>query len=455
MKHYLNFIDGEWRDSESILTVYNPATGEPYATIALAGIDDAEQAMSAARKCVESGSMTKVRPAMRSGWMLKAAVAIRDIADDAALVLCRENGKTLADAKDEFLEAARYFEYYAGLADKIEGTSVPLGDGYINFTEYLPFGVSVQIVPWNFPVSICARSLAPALAAGNAVVVKSPELSPLAMTMLFNAILDAGFPSGALQLICGEGKEVGAHLVRHCLTDQIVFTGSVATGKRILADSASNVTPSVMELGGKSAAVVLENADLSNLIQSVKTGIYFNAGQVCSAMSRLVVHESRYEEIKRAVTELASSLSIGQGERQPDITPLISREQQTRVLQMIDKARDDGASVLTGGVAPDTNGFFVLPTVIEASPEMDIARQEIFGPVIVIMPFKSEQEAIGIANGTEFGLVAGGVETPFGGVGLSGFGREKGQEAIFGYVQTRSTTVRIAEAGRTDDSSAE
>lgn len=472
MMHYLNYIDGEWCDSEQALTVMNPGTAEAYATIAEATITDADRAMAAARRVVNQGLLSDVRPAVRTEWMLKAAAAIREMVDEGGLVACRENGKSLQDAKDEFLESARYFEYYAGMADKLEGTSIPLGKDYVDFTQYVPFGVSVQIVPWNFPVSICARSLAPALAAGNAVVIKSPEISPLAMTLLIKAIEKAGFPKGTINLLCGKGSVVGSHLVQHQGVDQIVFTGSVPTGQRILQDSAQRATPSVMELGGKSAAIALKDANLETLLKSVQVGIFFNAGQVCSAMSRLLIQKERYEEVKAAVVEMAKSLTIGQGESQPDITPLVSADQQARVLEMIEQAKADGANILTGGYAPYLSGYFVAPTVIEASPDMRIAQEEVFGPVLVITPFETEQEAIEIANGTDFGLVAGvfgeslnqtlrvaqqlrggqvfinewfagGIETPFGGVGLSGFGREKGQEAIYSYVQTRNIAIRL------------
>ncbi|NTU38452.1 aldehyde dehydrogenase family protein [Vibrio diabolicus] len=472
MMHYLNYIDGEWCDSEQALTVMNPGTAEAYATIAEATITDADRAMAAARRVVKQGLLSDVRPAVRTEWMLKAAAAIREMVDEGGLVACRENGKSLQDAKDEFLESARYFEYYAGMADKLEGTSIPLGKDYVDFTQYVPFGVSVQIVPWNFPVSICARSLAPALAAGNAVVIKSPEISPLAITLLIKAIEKAGFPKGTINLLCGKGSVVGSHLVQHQEVDQIVFTGSVPTGQRILKDSAQRATPSVMELGGKSAAIALKDANLETLLKSVQVGIFFNAGQVCSAMSRLLIQKERYEEVKAAVVEMAQGLTIGQGESQPDITPLVSADQQARVLEMIEQAKADGANILTGGYAPDLSGYFVAPTVIEATPDMRIAQEEVFGPVLVITPFETEQEAIEIANGTDFGLVAGvfgeslnqtlrvaqqlrggqvfinewfagGIETPFGGVGLSGFGREKGQEAIYSYVQTRNIAIRL------------
>lgn len=476
MMHYLNYIDGEWCNSEHSLMVMNPGTAEAYATIAEATIADADRAMAAARRVVKQGLLSDIRPAVRTEWMLKAAVAIREMVDEGGLVACRENGKSLQDAKDEFLESARYFEYYAGMADKLEGTSIPLGKDYVDFTQYVPFGVSVQIVPWNFPVSICARSLAPALAAGNAVVIKSPEISPLAMTLLIKAIEKAGFPKGTINLLCGKGSVVGSHLVQHQEVDQIVFTGSVPTGQRILKDSAQRATPSVMELGGKSAAIALKDVNLETLLKSVQVGIFFNAGQVCSAMSRLLIQKERYEEVKAAVVEMAQGLTIGQGESQPDLTPLVSADQQARVLEMIAQAKADGAKILTGGYAPDLSGYFIAPTVIEATPDMRIAQEEVFGPVLVVTSFETEQEAIEIANGTDFGLVAGvfgeklnqtlrvaqqlrggqvfinewfagGIETPFGGVGLSGFGREKGQEAIYSYVQTRNIAIRLQQDG--------
>ncbi|MFV0663080.1 aldehyde dehydrogenase family protein [Denitromonas sp.] len=472
--HWLNFIDGAWVDSERALTVDNPATAEPVASIALASTKDAERALDAARRCADSGSLSAARPAQRVQWLLRIAAEIRALTDEGAWVLCQENGKTLRDARDEFVEAARYFEYYAGIADKVEGISVPLGDDYVDFTHYEPMGVSVQIVPWNFPVSICARSLAPALAAGNAVVVKSPELSPLGLCVLFRAIERAGLPRGAVGLLCGLGSEVGAHLVGSQKTDQIVFTGSVPTGQAILAAAARWATPSVMELGGKSAAVVFPDADRAQLLASVKSGIFFNAGQVCSAMSRLLVHRDIHDEIVAAVAEMAGALVSGAGEDNPDHTPLISRGQLERVQTMCNAAIAEGAEAVVGGDREHhLTGHFMQPTVFAGvSPQMKIAQEEVFGPVLAIIPFDTEAEAVEIANGTAFGLVAGvftqdinralrltrrlragqvfvnewyagGIETPFGGVGLSGFGREKGQEALYSYVRTKNVAIRI------------
>ncbi len=479
MKHAIasrwqNYIDGHWVDGERQLLVSNPATTQPVASIALAGIDEAERALDAATRCADGGALSRPRPAQRVQWLLRIAAQIRALTEEGAWVLCQENGKTLRDARDEFVEAARYFEYYAGMADKIEGSSVPLGNGYVDFTTHEPMGVSVQIVPWNFPVSICARSLAPALAAGNAVVVKSPELSPLGLCVLFRAIERAGLPRGAANLLCGLGSEVGAHLVSSPKAKQIVFTGSVATGRSILAAAAHWATPSVMELGGKSAAVVFPDADREQVLASVRSGIFFNAGQVCSAMSRLLVHRDVHDEVLAAVADLARGLVSGPGEDNPDHTPLISAAQLERVQAICNAAIAEGAQAVVGGDREgDRTGHFMQPTVFAGvRADMKIAREEVFGPVLVVMPFETEDEAVEIANGTDFGLVAGvftrdldralrltrrlragqvfvnewyagGIETPFGGVGLSGFGREKGQEALYSYVRTKNVAIRV------------
>jgi aldehyde dehydrogenase (NAD+) len=472
--HWLNFIDGQWVDSDQHLTILNPADNQPVATMAQASVDDAERALQAARRCADGGDLMRVRPAQRVTWLLEIARQIRLVAEEGAQILCAENGKTLNDARDEFTEAARYFEYYAGMADKIEGISVPLGNGYMDFTVYEPMGVSLQIVPWNFPVSICARSLAPALAAGNAVVVKSPELSPLGLCVLMQAIERAGLPQGAVNLICGRGREVGAYLAGHKQVDQIVFTGSVPTGQSILRAAAENAVPSVMELGGKSAALVFADVDREQLLSSVRNGIFFNAGQVCSAMSRLLVERSIYAEVVEQVAQMARNLRVGPGAENAELTPVISSGQLRGIEAMCQRAQAQGARVVAGGEAlSGTTGNYMQPTVFcDVTPDMEIASSEVFGPVLAIMPFDTEAQAIALANGTDFGLVAGvftqdlnrafrcgrrlragqvfinewyagGIETPFGGVGLSGYGREKGQEALYSYVRTKNLAVRI------------
>lgn len=474
IRNWLNYIDGQWLDSEQRLTILAPATNQPMATIAQATVAQADLALDAARRCADSGALTRPRPAQRVTWLLRIAEEIRAIADEGARILCAENGKTLRDARTEFVEAARYFEYYAGMADKIEGRSIPLGNGYMDFTVYDPMGVSLQIVPWNFPVSICARSLAPALAAGNAVVIKSPELSPLGLCVLVEAIERAGLPQGAVNLLCGRGREVGAHMAASKQVDQIVFTGSVPTGQSILRAAAENAVPSVMELGGKSAALVFADADREQVLSSVRDGIFFNAGQVCSALSRILIHRSIYDEVVESIVQLAEGLQIGAGEDNADLTPVISAGQLTGIEALCRTAQAEGAVVATGGEAlSGVAGHFMRPTVFrDVTSHMTIAQQEVFGPVLAAIVFDTEEEAIAIANGTDFGLVAGvftqdlnralrcarrlragqvfvnewyagGIETPFGGVGLSGYGREKGQEALYSYVRTKNLAVRI------------
>src|SRR5690625_3321975 len=469
-----NYIDGQWVGSEQMLGVENPATGKQIATVALATVAQAEHALQSARRCMAERSLIAMPPAQRAELLFRAAEEIRKVADAGAQVLYLENGKRLEDARDEFMEAARYFEYYAGMADKIEGVSIPLGDDYVNYTVYEPMGVSVQIVPWNFPVSLCARSLAPALAAGNACVVKSPELSPLGMCVLFEALERVGFPAGALHLRCGLGAEIGEYLVSHPQTDQIVFTGSVATGQRIQQAAAQHSTPCVMELGGKSAAIALADADIANLVDNVKAGIFFNSGQVCSALSRLLVHRSIYDETVAALQVLVQGLTIGDGGAEADITPVISAGQQAQINALCQAAVESGAQQIAGQdkSLPD-HGFYVAPAIYAVQDnQLPIAQEEVFGPVLCIQAFDSMDEALRIANDSIYGLVAGvfgqdinqilyltkrlqvgqvfvnewfagGIETPFGGVRLSGYGREKGQEGLYNYVQTKSITVKL------------
>lgn len=473
--HWLNFIGGEWVDGKNRTEVRDPSTDQVFATIASADLDDVERAMAAARQCVRKGLLTRQRPAERAELLYRIGAEIRELVEEGARLASRENGKSINDAREEFLESARYFEYYAGMADKIEGKSIPLGEDYIDFTYYEPQGISVQIVPWNFPVSICARSLAPALAAGNAVIVKSPEISPLAITLLAIACERAGLPKGALSMLSGPGRETGAALVAHKETNQIVFTGSVPTGQAIMRSAAENSVPCVMELGGKSAAVAFADADMDQLISSVQGGIFFNAGQVCSAMSRLLVQREIYDEVVGRVAEMAQGLSIGGGKDNPDLTPVVSMQQRDGILEMCRQAEEDGARLVVGGHAVDgLPGAFVEPTVFaDVTPQMRLFSEEVFGPVIAITPFDTEEEAYELANGTDYGLVAGvftqdisramrasqaldagqvfvnewfagGIETPFGGNRLSGYGREKGQEALYSYVRTKNVAIRVS-----------
>lgn len=470
-----NYLAGQWveGDAGARMAVEDPGNLDHVGDCAIASDDSLQRALDAARACADRGDLADMAPAARGQMMLRIASEIRAIADEGAMLLCRESGKTLEAARDEFIEAAQYFEYYGGMADKIEGKSIPLGPDYADYTVYEPYGVSAQIVPWNFPVSIAARSLAPAMATGNASIIKSPELDPMALAMLGVALDRAEVPAGAVSILNGIGSDLGAKLVASPAVDQIVFTGSVPTGQAILHAAADTVTPALMELGGKSAAVAFEDCDLDTLMSSLQSGIFYNAGQVCSAMARVLVHRSIYDEAVERAAELANGLRVDHGRNDPEHTPVISGLQLDRVEELTSTARQDGARVAAGGARLDRSGHFMAPTILaDVDPASRVAQQEIFGPVTCFTPFDTEAEAIAMANGTEFGLVAGvftrdlarahrmarklragqvfvnewfagGISTPFGGVGKSGFGREKGLEALYNYVRTKNIAISL------------
>ncbi|MEM6499840.1 MAG: aldehyde dehydrogenase family protein, partial [Pseudomonadota bacterium] len=331
---------------------------------------------------------------------------------------------------------------------------------------------------WNYPLEMIARSLSAGLATGNTCVIKTPELTPLSAAWMAKAAEAAGWPAGAVNILCGLGSVAGAALSSHPQVNQIVFTGSVSTGIAIARAAAGNVVPCILELGGKSAAIVHDDADLDAFENDLRWGIYFNAGQVCSAMSRVIVHESRHDELLERAVSVAKNLSVGpgieRGEGTDTMGSMVSEAQRDRAAMMVSTAQSQGARVVTGGRKMNIPGAFLEPTVLaDVSPDMEIAQQEVFGPVLSVMPFRDEADAIAIANGTEYGLVAGvfsgdvnrahraardlragqvfvnewfagGVETPFGGYGKSGYGREKGREALWNYVQTKNIAVRLS-----------
>ncbi len=476
--YWQNYIDGAFVDGGAgRIAVDDPATGEQIAEQALAAAADVDRAVRAARQCHESGALTDLRPVERGRMVRAMGDFLLANRDEIARVLTIESGKPLWEAYGEVDGAARYFEYYGNQAETVEGRSIPLGASYFDFTIHEPYGVSAHVIPWNYPIEMTARSLSAALATGNACVVKTPELDPLTNGYIAEAAEAAGFPAGAVNVLCGLGNEAGAALVSHPDVRQIVFTGSVRTGKSIATAAAANVVPCVLELGGKSAAVVYPDADIDNLVDNVRWGIFFNAGQVCSAMSRVVVHESIHDEVVDGIVALAKRLSVGPGLERPEfgdnMGPMISAAQRDRAAAMSAAAEADGARVATGGKPVDGPGYFMQPTVFtDVTPDMTIARDEIFGPVLTVIPFSEDSDAISIANGTDYGLVggvftrdldratdvarkmragsifvnewyAGGVETPFGGYGNSGYGREKGREALWNYVQTKNVAIKL------------
>ena len=475
--YWQNYVNGKWIDGGAgRLMVENPGTGLPLAEIALADSADIDAAIAAASACHASGVLTAMRPVERGRMVAAMGHYLLLHIDEIANVLTLESGKPYWESVIEIQGSARYFEYYGNQADTVEGRSIPLGADYLDFTIYEPFGVSAQIIPWNYPVEMTARGIAAALATGNACVVKTPELDPLSCHWLALAAEAAGLPDGALNILCGYGHEAGAALAGHADIGNVVFTGSVETGIKVATAAAANVKPAILELGGKSAAIVMPDADLDNFMESVRWGIFFNAGQVCSAMSRVIAHADVHDEIVERCVALAESLSVGPGIERRDFGPnmgaMVSDGQRDRAEGLVANAVAEGAQVASGGHRLNLPGAFLAPTIISAvTPEMEIAGTEVFGPVLSVLKTDSEDAALDIANSTEYGLVggiftadidkahraarriragqifinewfAGGVETPFGGFGKSGYGREKGREALWNYVQTKNIAYR-------------
>ena len=476
--YWQNYIDGHYVDGGAgRMVVDNPADGSQLAEIALGDAGDVDRAVAAARAAHEQGDLRRMRPVERGRIVRKMGDYLLDNKEWLAEILSLEAGKPYWESLIEIEGSARYFEYYGNQAETVEGRSIPLGENYYDFTTYEPMGISAQIIPWNYPVEMTARGIAAALATGNACVVKSPEQDPLAMSLLAEAAEAAGLPRGQLNILCGTGAEAGAALASHPDINQIVFTGSVRTGIAVATAAAANVVPAVLELGGKSAAIVMPDADLDNLVDSVRWGIFFNAGQVCSAMSRLILHEDIHDEAVGRIVEMAESISTGPGmERKSfgaNMGAMVSEVQRDRAEALCREATEQGAQIRTGGHRLNRPGWFLAPTIIDnVTPDMAIAKEEIFGPVLSVLRCDSVEQGIAIANDSDYGLVggiftqdidqankaaqqiragqvfinewyAGGVETPFGGYGKSGYGREKGREALWNYVQTKNIAMRL------------
>ncbi|HIP77075.1 MAG TPA: aldehyde dehydrogenase family protein, partial [Kiloniellaceae bacterium] len=352
--YWQNYIDGRFVDGGAgRIDIDDPGSGKKLAEQALADAGDVDRAVAAARRCHESGALTDLRP-MERGRMVRAmGHYLLERVEEIATTLTLESGKPLWEARIEVEGAARYFEYYGNQAETLEGRSIPLGAGYFDFTTHEPYGVSAQIIPWNYPLEMTARSLSAGLTTGNACVVKTPELDPLTNHYFAEAAEAAGLPAGAVNILCGLGAEAGAALAGHPEVDQIVFTGSVPTGIAIAEAAAKNVVPCVLELGGKSAAIVYPDADLANLIGNVRWGIYYNAGQVCSAMSRVLVHESIHDEVVEGIVAMAEGLAVGPGIEQsgfgPSMGAMVSLAQRDRAAGLSAKAESQGAKLATGG----------------------------------------------------------------------------------------------------------
>jgi len=476
MKKYQSYIDGKWIDSLSkeTIPVDDPATGKILGEMACAKKEDVDLAIEAASKAFKSRILVDMHPLERVKLMRKIAEELRKVSKEAGKLLCYENGKPLAGAEYEFVDAANYFDYYGGLTDKLEGKTIPVNKGVIDYTVLEPYGVSAHIIPWNYPISMLGRSLACSFATGNSTIVKTPEQTPLAAASFFAQALEkAGIPKGTINIICGYGDEAGSYLTHHKDIAQITFTGSVPTGKKILHAAAERAIPTVIELGGKSAAIVYPDADLDKVVETAKGAIFGHAGQICSAMSRAVVHKSVKNELLEKLSKLSKSLKVGAGYEGGELTPVISEKQLQKVENYSRSGTQAGAEAITGGKRVDRPGYFFEATVFDkVKQDMTIANEEIFGPVLSIIEYQDPEEAIKIANNSDYGLAAGvftknlnqateasnklevgqvyvnswftgSIATPFGGYKRSGFSREKGQEALKSYLQVKNIGIQL------------
>ena len=462
-----------------VLDVYDPSTGELLARVAKGTKKDIDRAVQAARGAMESKAWGGMAPAERGRIMYRMAQRIRDRAEELAELESRDNGKPLRQSRTDVQVAARYFEFFAGIADKIMGNTIPLGPGFLDFTIREPIGVSAQIVPWNYPIQIGSRSVAPALAAGCTVVMKPAEDAPMTALRLGEIGLECGLPPGVLNIVPGLGPEAGAALASHPDINQLTFTGSVEVGIAVAKMAADNIVPVVMELGGKSPNIVFADADLDLATQGVSTAIFQNAGQTCSAGSRLLVERKVHDALVEKLVARAKSMKIGPGVSDPDMGPIISKKQLATIEAYVKAGEEEGATVVIGGKRPVDRGLpagnYFQPTLLTGVTRgMRVAQEEIFGPVLAIIPFDDLDEAAAIANDSVYGLVAGvwtrdinkalslamrikagqvyvntygaggGVELPFGGYKKSGYGREKSLESLASYTQTKNVCIKYA-----------
>ena len=476
MKLYKNYIDGKWVESESkeIIQVDDPSNGKIIGEISCAKKTEVDLAVSAAKNAFSSRVLVDMPILERAKLMHRIAEETRKVANEGGKMLCYENGKALGSAIKEFNDVADMFDYYAGLTDKLEGKTIPVSPTVFDYTVLEPFGVSAHIVPWNFPLSMVGRSLACSFATGNSTIVKTAELTPLSATFFAQAIENAGVPNGLINIICGYGNEAGSYLVSHPDVNHVVFTGSVATGKKILHACADKAIPAIVELGGKSAGIVYPDADLDQVIESARHGIFGVAGQICTAMSRLVVHQSVKDELIGKLVDLSKSLKVGAGyEEGVGLTPVISEKQLEKVEGYARSGIQQGAEAVHGGKRIERDGYFMEATVLNnVKQDMTVAREEIFGPVLSVLEYNDQEEAIHIANDTDYGLGAGvftkdlkkaswtaskleagqvyinkwftgSHATPFGGYKQSGYSREKGIDALKSYLQVKNVGISL------------
>nr|WP_035507619.1 aldehyde dehydrogenase family protein [Halobacillus karajensis] len=474
------YIGGEWRESETNegLPIRNPANQEVIAEVPRGRKEDVEQAVGMARDTFESEEWQAFPPDERGRVLNEVASKIRRDAEEIAKLETMDTGKPISQGRNDAEAAARYFEYYAGMADKILGETIPIQANILDYTVREPVGVTAHIIPWNYPIQITSRSTAAAIATGNTVVVKPAEDTPLTGLKLAELMEETSLPKGVFNVVTGYGREAGDALVHHPDVNHITFTGSVQTGMAVMEAASKNVIPITLELGGKSPNIVFKDSILDHAADWVVKSVIQNAGQTCSAGSRLLVEEDVKEIFIDKVKSRMLSLKIGHGLEDPDLGPVLSRKQFERIETFLNVARKEQAIFLTGGeralVEGCEAGYFLQPTMIDQlDPHSQVAQEEIFGPVLSVFSFQNEEEAIKLANDTPYGLVTGvwtenvgrahrvakkirsgqvfinnygaggGIQMPFGGYKKSGFGREKGLEALRNYTTLKNVALKM------------
>lgn len=479
MKRYDLHIDGvavapssdEWFDT------VEPFSGEAWAQIARGTAADADRAVHAAHAAFEAPAWRSLNATQRGALLRRIGALVEANVDRLAAVEQRDNGKLMAEVSGQMRNIAQYFYYYAGLADKIEGSVIPINKTDVfNYVKWEPLGVVIAITPWNSPLALATWKIAPALAAGNTMVIKPSEFTSASIFELVALIEEAGVPPGVVNVVTGYGNEVGTPLVAHPLTRKIAFTGGDAGGRAVAEAAAPGFKKVTLELGGKSPNIILDDADLPQAVKGAIAGVFAASGQTCMAGSRVLVHRAVHNRFVELLVEAVEAARIGDPSSvETEIGPICTAPQHRRILAMIDQARREGATLATGGVALQGEGFgqgqFIAPTVLTGvNNQMTIARDEVFGPVACVIPFDDIDEAIAIANDTEFGLAAAvwtrdlyrafhcvdrlnagtvwvnnyratSFMTPFGGYKRSGLGREGGVEAIKEYLQQKSVWI--------------
>jgi p-cumic aldehyde dehydrogenase len=473
-------INGEWVDASNGQTgdVYDPATGENFTSIAIATPDDVDTAVKAARATFESDEWRKMRPLQRGKLLENVARLIEENAEQLALLESYDNGKPYHFALQvDVPQAAEIFRYMGGWCSKLHGQTLsvsPDGQTYHAYTRKEPVGVVGAIVPWNYPFAMAAWKVATALAAGCTMLLKPAEITSLTALRLGELVLEAGIPAGALNVITGKGSVAGQAMLEHPDVDKIAFTGSTEVGRQLVHACAADFKRLTLELGGKSPTIIMPDADLEKAIPGAAMAIFFNSGQICFAGSRLLVHESIYEEVIQGISEFAKQLPIGNGrDANTVLGPVVSKAQQDSIMRYVDIAKEEGARVTTGGERIEGEGYYVQPTVLaDITPDMTVFKEEIFGPVLAATPFKDIDEAVALANDSIYGLgcnvwsqdintahtLANRVEAgtvwvncyfiidpdmPFGGFKQSGWGREVGEEGISEYLENKSVCVLL------------